>query len=125
VFEPLLESHCRLLRSFRGQSTLSPWLIGIVRHQALMQLRKERTLPVPPARAPSAVGPLEALVSAESEARLAEALDTLPPRDRLILTLHYQDGLPHASIAALLGVAANSVSPLLDRARDRLKAAAK
>jgi RNA polymerase sigma factor (sigma-70 family) len=117
----LLEPDARLLRSFRGQSTLSTWLIGIARNQALMLLRRDRTLPPPPT--PAAADPLENLVAAESKARLETALETLPPRDRLLLVLHYRDGLPHVQVAAVVGIAVNSVSPLLDRARDRLKAA--
>jgi RNA polymerase sigma-70 factor, ECF subfamily len=118
----LLESDGRLLRTFRGQSTLSTWLIGIVRNQALMHLRKERTRSALPPRTPApSPGPLEELVSAENDGQLAAALEALPPRDRLLLSLHYRDGLPYVQIAAILGIAANSVGPLLDRARGRLK----
>lgn len=118
----LLESDARLLRSFRGQSTLSTWLIGIVRNQALMHARREKARPEPPGAA-AIPGPLEALVAAESAGQLAAALEAIPPRDRLLLVLHYRDGLPHAKVAAVVGIAVNSVSPLLDRARDRLQAA--
>lgn len=122
VFAALLESDSRLLRSYRGESTLSTWLIGIARHQALMQVRRERARPVPPPRAPIR-GPLEELVSAESEDQVVAALEAIPPRDRLLLVLHYRDGLPHAQVAAVVGVAVNSVSPLINRARERLKTA--
>jgi len=118
----LLEADARLLRSFRGQSTLSTWLIGIVRNQALMTLRREKTRAALPPRAPSAGrGPLEELLAVESDEQLAAALAAIPPRDRLLLLLHYRDGLSHARIAAVLGVAVTSVGPLLDRARERLK----
>ena len=116
----LLESEARLLRSFRGQSTFSTWLVGIARHQALMNLRREKIRIAPPQPAP-AIGPLERLVAAESQEQVAAALEALPPRDRLLLVLHYRDGLPHAQIAAVLGVSSNSVGPLLDRARERLR----
>ena len=122
VCELLLESDARLLRSFRGQSTLSTWLIGIVRNQALMHLRREKTRAALPPRAPAAGrGPLDELMSIENDEQLAAALAAVPPRDRLLLTLHYLDGLPYPQIAAVLGVAVNSVGPLLDRARERLK----
>lgn len=118
----LLESDARLLRAFRGQSTLSTWLIGIVRNQALMELRRERTRAALPPRAPAPTpGPLEELLAAETGSRADAALEALAPRDRLLLTLHYRDGLSHARIAVVLGVAPNSVGPLLDRARERLR----
>src|SRR5688572_1075487 len=121
VFAALLENDRKLLRTFQGRSSLSTWLIGITRHQALSTLRREkaRDLPTPPAAAP---GPLEQLLHAESQAQVTAALDALPPRERLILMLHYRDGLPYAEIAAFLGVTPNSVSPLLERARNRFKA---
>jgi RNA polymerase sigma-70 factor, ECF subfamily len=118
----LLEADARLLRSFRGQSTFSTWLIGIVRNQALMQLRRDKLgAALPPREPPKGRGPLEDLMAAENEEQLAAALAAIPPRDRLLLTLHYLDELPHARIAAVLGIAVNSVGPLLDRARERLK----
>ena len=60
--------------------------------------------------------------AAESEIReaLEAAREELSPRDRLILVLAYEDGRPHAEIAAVLGVSVNSVGPLLARARARL-----
>jgi RNA polymerase sigma-70 factor, ECF subfamily len=121
VFAALLENDRKLLRSFQGRSSLSTWLIGITRHQALSTVRREkaRDLPTPPAAAP---GPLEELLRVESEEQVAAALDSLPPRERLLLMLHYRDGLPYAEIAGFLGVSPNSVSPLLERARNRFKA---
>src|SRR5215831_7895914 len=80
VCELLLEADGRLLRTFRGRSTLSTWLIGIARHQALMQLRKERTrAALPPRPPPAAVEPLEELLSAETDEQVAAALEALPP----------------------------------------------
>lgn len=120
VFAALLDNDRRLLRSYRGLSTLSTWLIGIARRMAIDLLRKERPRELPPPAATA--GPLEQILHAESEAQVVAALDALPPRERLILMLHYRDGLPYADIAAFLGVSPNSVSPLLERARNRLKA---
>jgi RNA polymerase sigma-70 factor (ECF subfamily) len=123
VFALLLESDARLLRSFQGRSSLSTWLIGIARRQALMLLRGERPqAPLPRAAASPSPGPLEDVARAESEGQLEAAFSGLSPRERLILALHYRDRVPYAEIAALLGVSPNSVSPLLDRARERLKA---
>ena len=121
VFAALLDNDRRLLRSYRGLSSLSTWLIGIARRMALDLLRKERPRELPPRSA--GPGPLEQLLHAESEAQVVAALDALPPRDRLILQLHYRDGLPYADIAGFLAISPNSVGPLLDRARDRLKSA--
>lgn len=122
VLALLLEGDRRLLRSFQGRSSLSTWLIGIARRQALMTLREERRKPPEPAPAPART-PLDEAASAESAERLAAALASLASRERLLLKLHYDDGLPYDRIAATLGVSINSVSPLLERARARLRAA--
>jgi RNA polymerase sigma factor (sigma-70 family) len=88
-----------------------------------MLLRGERPqAPLPRAAASPSPGPLEDVARAESEGQLEAAFSGLSPRERLILALHYRDRVPYAEIAALLGVSPNSVSPLLDRARERLKA---
>lgn len=122
VLTLLLESDRRLLRSFQGHSTLSTWIIGIARRQALTAAREDRRKP--PA-SPRAEGrdPLEVLEAAESADHLARAMGSLPARERLILRLHYDDGLPYDRIAETLGVSINSVSPLLERARERLRRA--
>ncbi|HEX7899942.1 MAG TPA: sigma-70 family RNA polymerase sigma factor [Planctomycetota bacterium] len=121
VFAALLENDRALLRSFEGRSSLSTWLISIARNQALTHRRHERPreLPTPPADSP---GPLEELLRSENIDRVTAALDALPPRERLILMLFYRDGLSYADIAGFLGVSSNSVSPLLERARNRLRA---
>jgi len=121
VLAALLENDRALLRSFQGRSSLSTWLISIARLQALTHVRRERPRdpPTPPAAAP---GPLDELLRAESGAQLHAALDALPPRERLILMLFYRDGLSYADIAGFLGISPNSVSPLLERARNRLRA---
>ena len=56
----------------------------------------------------------------EERARLMrEAIKTLPDRDRILLML-YQDRLPYAEMAEVVGVKAGSVGKLLSRAIDRL-----
>jgi len=123
VFTLLLENDARLLRSFQGRSTLSTWLIGIVRRQALMLLRADRPqAPLPRSTASTSPGPFDDVARAESEEQLAAALAALAPRERLILALHYRDRVSYAEIADFVGVSPNSVSPLLERARERLKA---
>ncbi len=122
VLALLLENDRRLLRTFQGRSRFSTWLVGIVRHQALMALREKRR-PLPPPPRPATKGPLDEAEAAEAGGNLAAALESIAPRERLILKLHYEDGLPYERIARVLGVSANSVSPLLERARERQRRA--
>jgi RNA polymerase sigma factor (sigma-70 family) len=48
------------------------------------------------------------------------ALSRLPPRDRLLLSLKYVDGLDYARMADVLRVGRESVGQLLHRAKERL-----
>jgi RNA polymerase sigma-B factor len=54
----------------------------------------------------------------EVEARLfvADALETLDDRDRLVLRLRFEDGLSQSEIAARIGISQMHVSRLLRRA---------
>jgi len=53
---------------------------------------------------------------------LAEAIDELPRREKLVITLHYYDGLMIKEIADLLGVTDGRVSQLHTQATLRLRA---
>ena len=58
----------------------------------------------------------------EYETALGPALRALPPRDRLVLRLHYLEDLTQASIADQIGVSQMHVSRLIRRALARLRA---
>jgi RNA polymerase sigma factor (sigma-70 family) len=49
------------------------------------------------------------------------AIDQLPERERLLIKLFYYDGLAYKQIAEVMRIPANSISPLLTRAKDRIR----
>ncbi|HXX92032.1 MAG TPA: sigma-70 family RNA polymerase sigma factor, partial [Planctomycetota bacterium] len=57
----------------------------------------------------------------EDRERLHAALEKIPSREKLLLKLFYFDGLSYRSIAELLKMPVNSISPLLLRAKESLK----
>lgn len=119
VLTSLTENNYRLLRSFEGRSTLSTWLIGITRRQALMQLREDRRRT---ARAKAAGRSLlDDLEQTDARASLEAAMAGLAPRERLLIALYYYEELSYEEIGSVLGVSANSVSPMLQRMRERLR----
>jgi RNA polymerase sigma-70 factor, ECF subfamily len=59
---------------------------------------------------------------AENNADLSRALLNLRPRERAMLWLAYAEGASHQEIAAVLGVRAGSLKPMLFRARRKLAA---
>lgn len=70
------------------------------------------------AAAAAAAAPDAALEADEAAARVRAALGRLGERDRTILLLR-GEGLPYREVAEVLGVAATSVGPLLNRAQRR------
>ena len=68
-------------------------------------------------------GPVGQLESRETEQMLAIAIDSLPARQRTALVLTYQEGLPNAETAAILGTTVSGIETLLVRARRSLRKA--
>jgi RNA polymerase sigma-70 factor (ECF subfamily) len=58
---------------------------------------------------------------ADERERIHRALERIPPREKLILKLLFFDGLSYRSIAEVMKIPVNSVSPLLIRAKDSLR----
>jgi RNA polymerase sigma-70 factor (ECF subfamily) len=117
----LLESDGRRVRTWRGDAPLTAWVRSVAVRFTLNRLRGRR----PVSRA------LDDMPFAEAEAEpppfppglLNRALDSLEPRDRLILKMRHFDNLSYRSIARFLGIPVNTLCPMLVRARSRLRAA--
>ena len=131
VWLSLCADNCRRLRGFQSKAALSTWLTVLSTRRALDHVRTE--MRKGSLRAVHLDGEdrdlLKELQAPESEEKfsldevfsLHEALEKLPEDDRLILKMYYLDGLSYRSIATTMGVAANTVSSYILRARDRLK----
>jgi RNA polymerase sigma factor for flagellar operon FliA len=65
--------------------------------------------------------PLEGLASANFKASLASAINDLPEREKLVLSLYYQEELNLKEIGAVLGVSESRVSQIHSQAALRLK----
>ncbi|GAB4303854.1 MAG: RNA polymerase sigma factor FliA [Thiohalomonadaceae bacterium] len=66
--------------------------------------------------------PLRAVQNARFAASLAEAIENLPERERLVLSLYYDEELNLKEIGAVLNVTESRVSQLLSQAYLRLRA---
>jgi RNA polymerase sigma-70 factor, ECF subfamily len=118
------------LGRFQPGSPFKPWLLVIVANSARNRVRsrgqqsrlRERLT------RESAVGPLHAVASAESDVLaaddlrgLVQAIDALPTNARLVVTCRYLLELSEAETAQVLGWPAGTVKSRLSRALDRLR----
>ena len=114
------------LDSYQTNRPLAPWLCRIAINLALSRLKKRRpALPLdeetgydPPD--PSAE-PQAALLHAEQQQMLRQAILALPPDQRAVIELrHFQDQ-SYEEIAAGLGISLTNVKSRLFRARQQLR----
>jgi RNA polymerase sigma-70 factor (ECF subfamily) len=117
------------LPHFRGEAQLTTFLYRIIVNVVNDEFRDRQK-----ARLMSPIEDTEARAMSHSSAspavlveraQMQEAVDTallqLTPRDRTILTLHYQEGRSYEEIAAILDLPMGTVKTHLYRARERLK----
>lgn len=123
VYVELLRDGARTLRSFRAESDLEGW-VSVISMRIAYRLMRDRSpearLPelLPPAATPA---PGESAERTEFLDRLDAAFRKLEARDAALLRLSYFEKKSYKEIAAALGLPMNSVSPLLIRAKDKLK----
>ena len=134
--------------TFDGRSSLSTWLMGILKFKVIDHFRRSTRTPTDRTAEPGDEGdPLEAMFNQHGSwkidpnhhlafltagpddkawheeilERLRECLSKLPERLRLLFTLREVDGLDVPSAATAAGVTAGSAAVLLTRSRQRLR----
>lgn len=122
VQEALLKTWHSLadLRDGRG---FRAWFLRIVYNQCLDARRRRETRAryerAVPAR--SAEGALERAAAAELMARVAAAIEQLPPRQAAALHLRVTEQMPYEELAGVLGLTPQSARVIVTRARRRLR----
>ena len=109
-----------LLKCFAARASYSPrWAVSTWLYRALANVcidelrRRQRSLePAPP---PLRATPLEPL-------DITRALDRVPREPRLLMALHYVDGLSYRDLARVRGISVNTVKSQLARGKAILRA---
>ena len=117
----------RQLHRFRGEDPFRPWLLRIVTNLALNETRRrkrglallERFGRQPARHEP---GPESVTTATEESREVWQAINRLPPDDRLILYLRYFLELSEADMARVIARAPGTVKSRLHRAGRRLRA---
>ena len=109
-----------LLKAFEARESYAPrwalstWLYRVLTNVCIDELRRRRRVPpepLPPGRAGAQV----------ERADLARALATVPREARVLLALHYVNGLSYRELAAIRGISVNTVKSQLARGKDILR----
>ena len=113
------------LEDFRGDSSISTWLMGITinqcrrqRRRSLLRLQWLKHL----ARSNGSIEHAGQQLEVDQTCRqVRDAVAALPPRDREVIVLFYLEELSVAQISELLEASSNVINVRLHRARRRLK----
>ncbi|WP_165226085.1 RNA polymerase sigma factor [Aquisphaera insulae] len=122
----------RLLRApgaIREPARFAAWLrraavnesIAAVRSRSRRRNVVDRARALAPAAAATGPDPAEALAALDESARLAEALRSLPPDDRALLSLRFDEGLTFAEIADAMDAPASTIKSRVARLVARLR----
>jgi len=124
VIEKLLERDCRVLRNLRDPRVLRAYLCRVARTVAVDYLRSDPTiLQLTDAHefAGTSADPREIAAANEKYRVLEEVLQKLSDRQRLFLSLYYEQGLAYGEIAELTATPVRTVGSVLHRARKAAK----
>ena len=123
VYVELLHDGAKTLRGYRGVSDLEGWVAVIAMRTAYRFMRQRRPEIALPEVLPASPGPAPGEKAERTEFldRLDAAFRRLDPRDAALLRLSYYEEMSYKEIAAALSIPLNSVSPLLIRAKEKLK----
>ncbi len=110
-----------LMKAFAARASYSPrwavstWLYRVLSNVCIDELRRRRPLPeaLPAGGTRPAVERLD----------LARALERVPREARLLMALHYVDGLSYRELARIRGISVNTVKSQLARGKGILRRA--
>lgn len=114
----------RSLGKFRGDAQFSTWLYRITVNLILNRLRrgsKMREVDLDMDRMESPSNPKSAVRQKEVQAAAARAIDDLPPRQRVIFHMRYEEGRSHAEIARVLALSEGAVKASYHHAVAKLR----
>jgi len=111
-----------LLKAFEARESYTPrwalstWLYRVLTNVCIDELRRRRRVPPEPL-------PGGRTATRVERTDLARALGTVPREARVLLALHYVNGLSYRELAAIRGISVNTVKSQLARGKAILKQA--
>lgn len=122
VFTAIVADDFKLLRQFRGKSSLATYLAVISRRITVRELTKRHKKLVVSAADRSVNGDApSAEQQVENRDLLEHIIAKLPPQEARIVQAFHLEGKSYHEISSQLGIPENSIGPVLSRARDQLR----
>lgn len=128
VFLALLANNSEILRRFRGESSLSTYLTVICRRIVVLEMIRRRMAEEMghvkthgAALERANVGDTDASTRIENRELVQRMLDGLAETESAVVRMFHLEGRSYHEIATGLGVAENSIGPILTRAREKLR----
>lgn len=124
VFLTLVADDKKVLRRFRFQSSLATYLTVIARRVVCRSLDRSHSPTESTGSVPAVNGhvtedsPIARMSNKEEVERLLTRLD---PREASVVRLYHLEGRSYDEISHETGIAANSIGPMLSRAREKLR----
>ena len=123
VAQEALVAAWQQLPNFRAHSSFSTWLYRIVTHRALNRVQRQHpssSLDVIGDVADACAGPAMRLERDLMKDAVTDAIQALPPAQRITVVLHHLEGLSYAEVAAVTDSSVAAVRSHLFRARRTL-----
>jgi len=121
----IVDKDFRVLRRFRGQSTLSTYLVVVSRRIAMRSISRQivaaRPLKTMAVDAAHIATGTDVSINIESKEELTALLEKLPSDQATAVRMYHLEHQNYREIGQSIGISENSVGPLLSRARARLK----
>lgn len=105
-----------------GEAQVSTWLYRVVSNLCTDRLRKRRTVDLDAAGDPEDDRPsaVDSMMDVDRATALQEALDRLPDRQRLAVTLRHIEGATNPEIAQIMDISVEAVESLTARGKRAL-----
>lgn len=121
----IVKEDYRVLREFRGESSLASYLTVIARRTCVHELASRAAAREARAQAnggePEPEEHSNVQAGLESLEEVQKLLGKLPAREREVVRLSYLEGRSYEEISTELHIPVNSIGPILSRARKRLR----
>ena len=108
----------------QGEAKVTTWLYRVVKNLCTDRLRKKRGVDIDAIEEPAddTPGAVDGMIEADRAAALQAALNQLPDRQRIAVTLRHLEGASNPEIAEVLEISVEAVESLTARGKRALKA---